>query len=317
MKNIIPISKFKEGQTIQGFYLCIEKKLRHTRTGELYIDILLRDQTGQVQAKIWNKVKELDKKFSAGDPVAVKGSVEIFIDDFQLVIQRINKATVQRYARYGFDPALIVPTSRFDANKMWKEVISIIRSIKNPYIKKLIYSVYTTNKHKLMKHPSTILHQYSYRSGFLEQTLSLAKAGKFFSRHYRLDSDLVLAGVFLFDIGKLEAIESNYKSNLSKAGNLLGHVALGRNIIMASAKKIKKFPSELLLQIEHIMLAQHNYNEGQSQVTPMFKEALLVSMITSLDSQMSIMKKIIEEDKDSQDFTSHYNFFKTTIYKKN
>jgi 23S rRNA maturation-related 3'-5' exoribonuclease YhaM len=65
------------------------------------------------------------------------------------------------------------------------------------------------------------------------------------------------------------------------------------------------------------MLAQHNYNEGQSQVTPMFKEALLISMITSLDSQMSIMKKIIEEDKDSQDFTSHYNFFKTTIYKKN
>ena len=87
MKNIVPISKFKEGQTVQGFYLCIEKKLRHTRTGELYIDILLRDQTGQVQAKIWNKVKELDKKFSAGDAVAAKGSVEIFIDDYQLVIQ--------------------------------------------------------------------------------------------------------------------------------------------------------------------------------------------------------------------------------------
>ena len=85
---------------------------------------------------------------------------------------------------------------------------------------------------------------------------------------------------------------------------------------MASAKKIKKFPSELLLQIEHIMLAQYNFKEGESQVNPMFKEALLVSMITSLDSQMSIMKKIIEDDQDSQDFTSHYNFFKTTIYKR-
>ena len=156
-----------------------------------------------------------------------------------------------------------------------------------------------------MKHPSTILHQYSYRSGFLEQTLSLARTGKFLARHYRLDIDLVLAGVFLFDIGKLEAIESSYKSNLSKAGNLLGHIALGRNIIMASAKKIKKFPSELLLQIEHIMLAQYNFKEGESQVNPMFKEALLISMITSLDSQMSIMKKIIEDDQDSQHFTSH------------
>ena len=70
MKNIIPISKFKEGQVVQGFYLCLEKKLRHTRTGELYIDIVLRDRTGQVQAKIWNKVKEYDAKFSAGDAVA-------------------------------------------------------------------------------------------------------------------------------------------------------------------------------------------------------------------------------------------------------
>ena len=117
MKNIIPISKFKEGQVVQGFYLCLEKKLRHTRTGDLYIDIVLRDRTGQIQAKIWNKVKEYDAKFSAGDAVAVKGSVETFIDEFQLVIQRINKATLQRYSRYGFDPALIVPTSRFDEKK--------------------------------------------------------------------------------------------------------------------------------------------------------------------------------------------------------
>jgi 3'-5' exoribonuclease len=104
---------------------------------------------------------------------------------------------------------------------------------------------------------------------------------------------------------------------LSKAGNLLGHVALGRDIIISAAKKIRKFPGELLLQIEHIMLTQQDYSEGKKQINPMFKEALIVSMITSLDSRMSIMKKIIEEDKDDDDFTSQYNFFKTTIYKKN
>ena len=86
-------------------------------------------------------MKELDKKFVAGDAVAIKGSVEIFVDEFQLVIEHINKATVQRYARYGFDPALIVPTSSFDPQKMWKEVVGVIRSIKNPLIKKLIFLV--------------------------------------------------------------------------------------------------------------------------------------------------------------------------------
>ena len=65
------------------------------------------------------------------------------------------------------------------------------------------------------------------------------------------------------------------------------------------------------------MLTQQSYHEGERQISPMFKEALVVSMITIMDSRMSIMKKIIEEDKDSDDFTSQYNFFKTTIYKKN
>ena len=65
------------------------------------------------------------------------------------------------------------------------------------------------------------------------------------------------------------------------------------------------------------MLTQQDYREGKRQINPMFKEALVISMITTLDSRMSIMKKIIEEDKDGDDFTSQYNFFKTTIYKKN
>ena len=57
MKSIIPISKFKSGETIQGFYLCVEKYLRHTRSGELYLDLLLKDQTGQINAKVWDNVK--------------------------------------------------------------------------------------------------------------------------------------------------------------------------------------------------------------------------------------------------------------------
>ena len=105
MKSIIPISKFKSGETIQGFYLCVEKYLRHTRSGELYLDLVLKDKTGQINAKVWDNVKEYEKKFKSGDPVALKGEVDLFLDKLQLNIKRINKATVQNYARYGFDPA--------------------------------------------------------------------------------------------------------------------------------------------------------------------------------------------------------------------
>ena len=78
MKSIVTISNFKEGKTIQGFFLCLEKSLRHSRNGDLYIDIILRDQTGKINAKIWDKVNEFDKKFQNGDAVAIKGTVEVY-----------------------------------------------------------------------------------------------------------------------------------------------------------------------------------------------------------------------------------------------
>ena len=87
MKKITDISNFKEGSSIQGFFLCAAKNLRHTRSGDLYIDIELRDITGHIAAKIWDNVHKLDKKFKAGNAVAVSGFVEHFIDHNQLIIK--------------------------------------------------------------------------------------------------------------------------------------------------------------------------------------------------------------------------------------
>ena len=59
MKSITSIDKFKEGESIQGFYLCFEKHIRHNRNGDLYIDLRLRDKSGSINAKIWDNVNGL------------------------------------------------------------------------------------------------------------------------------------------------------------------------------------------------------------------------------------------------------------------
>ena len=122
MKKLRPIKSFAEGDKVQGFYLCVSKHLRYTRTGDLYIDLELRDNTGHISGKIWNNVSELNTKFDAGNAVVISGNVESFLDHLHLVVKKINKATVQHYGRYGFDPANIVPTSKKDPLKMWKEI---------------------------------------------------------------------------------------------------------------------------------------------------------------------------------------------------
>jgi len=315
MKSIIPISKFKSGETIQGFYLCVEKYLRHTRSGELYLDLLLKDQTGQINAKVWDNVKEYEKKFKSGDPVALKGQVDLFLDKLQLNIKRINKATIQNYARYGFDPSLIVPTAKEDPKKMWKEVIKVVRSFKDPFLKKLCYNIYKNNKDKLLIYPATLSMNHNYRSGLLEHILSMSRSALTLARLYKLDRDLILTGILVHDIGKLREVNYDYESTLTKDGNLIGHLVISRDIVLEEANKIKKFPKGLLIKIEHIILShQAKYNWNNS-IKPAFKEALLVQSIKLMDGQLNVMDITFNEDRESGEFTNHFNYFKTHLYK--
>ena len=70
------IDEFKIGQNIYGFYQSIFKEKKISKNGDYYIDILLRDKTGQINAKIWKFCDFYDLMFNEGDLVAVKGIVK-------------------------------------------------------------------------------------------------------------------------------------------------------------------------------------------------------------------------------------------------
>ena len=315
MKPITQISSFKEGASIQGFYLCVEKHLRHTRAGDLYLDLILRDNSGTVPAKIWDKVDEFNEKFSAGSPVAIKGNIESFKDRLQLVIKKINIASVKNYGRYGFDPSLIVPTSPYNPNKMWKRVVQIIGKMKNPFLKKVVSNIFREHKDKLLIHPASVMMHHNYRSGFLEHILSMAKIAEKLTPLYKLDQDLVMAGVLLHDIGKLTEISSSLEAEYTDEGNFIGHIVIGRDMVREASGKIKGFPKILQQQLEHIILSHQGKFEWQSPKQPSFEEALLVHFIDNMDAKMNLMKLALEEDQQDGKWTDRKNIFRTALYK--
>ena len=315
MKPITQISSFKEGTSIQGFYLCVEKHLRHTRAGDLYLDLILRDNSGTVPAKIWDKVDEFNEKFSAGNPVAIKGNIESFKDRLQLVIKKINIASVKNYGRYGFDPSLIVPTSPYNPNKMWKRVVQIIGKMKNPFLKKVVSNIFREHKDKLLIHPASVMMHHNYRSGFLEHILSMAKIAEKLTPLYKLDQDLVMAGVLLHDIGKLTEISSSLEAEYTDEGNFIGHIVIGRDMVREASSKIKGFPKILQQQLEHIILSHQGKFEWQSPKQPSFEEALLVHFIDNMDAKMNLMKLALEEDQQDGKWTDRKNIFRTALYK--
>lgn len=316
MKKTTPIIEFKEGEKVQGFYLCSEKHVRHTRTGERYLDLLLRDRTGQINAKVWDKVSEYNDKFDGGDPVAVSGAVEIFLERPQLVVKRINRASVQAYGRYGYDPVEIVPSSEKDPKQMWKELMAIIKQIRNSHLRNLVMMIYQENKKKILSHPASVSIHHNYRSGYLEHVLSMAKIGEKLAPHYVLSKSLLLSGIILHDVGKIQEITSDLESSFTNEGQFIGHIIMGRDMVIKSAAKMKGFPKDLLLKLEHIILSHQGRYEWQSPRIPKFTEALLVHLIDNLDAKMNIMKHAILEDVEEGSWTSGRNIFHTPLYKE-
>ncbi|MFC1581808.1 3'-5' exoribonuclease YhaM family protein [Candidatus Neomarinimicrobiota bacterium] len=315
MKKIRTINSFSDGDKIQGFFLCTEKHLRYTKTRDIYIDLVLRDRTGKISAKIWDRVSEYKEKFSEGEAVVVAGTVETFLEKLQLVINRINRASVKTYGRYGYDPALVVPTSEFDPRQMWKELSVIIRKIKNPFLRNLVKIIYSKNKSKILVHPASIVMHHNYRSGYLEHVLSMAKIGLTLGPHYNVEQDLLITGILLHDVGKLVEITSDLESRYSDEGNFIGHIVIGRDMVRDTAKEIKKFPGELLLKLEHIILSHQGQYEWESPKKPKFQEALLVHLIDNLDAKMELMKSIIDDDIEEGGWTNRRNYFRIPIYK--
>lgn len=315
MKAITQINEFKEGADIRGFFLCVAKHLRNTRGGDLYLDLVLRDRTGQINAKLWKEVSEYHEKFSAGDAVVVAGQVDVYLDKLQLNIKKINVASVQSYGRYGFDPVLIVPSTKGDVKQMWKELTSYIKKINNKYLKMLVTSVYKEYKNKLLTHPASVVMHHNYRSGLLEHTLSMMHIGIPLAKHYKVDIDLLITGILLHDIGKVKEITSELEASYSDEGNLIGHIVLGRDIAVKAANKIKDFPPGLLQKVGHLILSHQGQYEWQSPKKPKFREALLLHLIDNMDAKMNLMEKAVDEDVEDGKWTSRRNYFKIPILK--
>lgn len=315
MKKIIPITDFKLNADIQGFYLCKGKHLRTTRAGELFLDLILQDKTGEIGAKIWDRVSDFADKFKTGDAVAVRGRVESYQDKLQLVIGRINKATQSRYGRYGFKEEDLVPTSSLDPQKLWADIGQVIQKMNNKFLKRLVTDIYRKNKKTIQNIPASISMHYPYRTGFLEHVHSMVQSGEQLAKHYQADVDLLLAGIFLHGIGKVKELSDTLIPRFTDEGNFIGHTILSRDMIREAATGIKGFPEELLIQLEHLIVTHEGVFGGRYASKAKIKEALLLQFLDHMDTKLNLFDRVLNDDSEDGDWTSRRNYFGTSLYK--
>lgn len=146
------IDGFREGWHISDVYLCKSKQIALTKNGKEYGNLVLQDKTGTVDAKLWDLGSPGVGNFEALDYVYIDADVTMFMGAKQLNVKRIRKADEGEYI-----PADYLPVSLKDVKQMYSELLALIASVKNPYLRKLLDSYFGARF--LRKHFSSTVRQ--------------------------------------------------------------------------------------------------------------------------------------------------------------
>jgi 3'-5' exoribonuclease len=132
---------------------------------------------------------------------------------------------------------------------------------------------------------------HAYIGGLLEHVVSLMGLACGIAAHYpELDSDLLLTGVVLHDIGKVDELRYTRGIDYSDEGRLLGHITIGTGLVRDKIKNIPGFPAPLATLVQHLILSHHGSYEFGSPALPQFPEAIALHFIDDLDSKMGSVR---------------------------
>jgi 3'-5' exoribonuclease len=299
------VRDLKDKDNVDSLFLVKEKNLGMGKNGRPFMSIVIGDQTGSIDGRVWDRVEDLNREFEAGDVVRVKGLIQIFQGRKQLIVHRVEKpdqSTIQ-VADY-------IPNSGKNTDDMFMELLTIVRSMKNEHLRQLTLDVIEDPEIKplFMQAPAAKTIHHAWRGGLLEHILSISKIMEFLATHYDfLNRDLLIFGAIFHDIGKVWELSYDGSLGYTDKGRLLGHMQLACELVDKKTARILGFPEDLRDMCKHIILSHHGKLEYGSPKRPKFMEAMLVAMVDDLDSKMNTIQTFIESERNLGDKWSRYH----------
>jgi len=308
------IDGFREGMHISDVYLCKSKQIALTKNGKEYGNLVLQDKTGTVDAKLWDLGSPGVGNFEALDYVYIDADVTMFMGAKQLNVKRIRKADEGEYI-----PADYLPVSLKDVKQMYSELLALIASVKNPYLRKLLDSYFGAPDFAkaFQFHSAAKSVHHGFVGGLLEHTLSVTKMCDYFAAAYpMLNRDLLLTAAIFHDIGKLKELSTFPENDYTDAGQLLGHIMIGAEWVGDAIKSIDGFPVVLANELKHCILAHHGELEFGSPKKPALVEALALSFADNIDAKMETFRELLVNVPENDTKWQGYNRFMETNFRR-
>jgi 3'-5' exoribonuclease len=287
MGFVSTIASLRAGDEVRGTFACVRKDRLKTRTGSTYLALELRDKTGSVQARAFRDADVLAGLFERGDLVSVVGRVERFRDELTVEVSDIRRA-----GQAGADEAQtlvmeeFLPVAYRDMEELDGFLEHLAHEVYDPGYKALLDSILADQELRaaFRRTPCTRAGHHAYLGGLLEHTVAVATlARELCDLHRRLNSDLLLTAAIVHDLGRMREFTYGAEIGLSEQGRMLGHLALGQQMLEERFADVRALDDGRKLALLHCVLSHHGASSapGGRFASP---EALALYRVNALDA---------------------------------
>lgn len=314
--NVKELKSIPEGVTQEFESLLIYKKAnsRTARNGSEFMMVELGDKTGTFAVTCFNDTPSFSffKNTPEGSIVRIAGYSDHYQGRFSPKVTQA--ATLSKEELSNIDVLEnLVESSLEDIDSLWNELNGYVNSIVHEGLRITVSQVLADIEPVFKVCPAAVSMHHAYRSGLLEHTVHVTRAGNALLPLYpQVNHDLAISGMILHDVGKTIEYEGGLTIKRSKTGILQGHVVLGYRIVRKAAMQSKLDP-QLLERLEHIILSHQGELEWGAAVMAATPEAVFVSMIDNLDAKMGMVQQAIRNSLESDIFSDYFAGLKSSI----
>lgn len=310
------VNQIQPRDSVDEIFRVADKQLRANRQGNDYILLQLNDRTGQISGLRWNANQHQYESFQRGHFLRIIGTAQLHNGNLQIIVQDFELV-----------PDEVVNLADFSANdpqeieSHWLELSGRLRGLQNPHLRRLGES-YLNDANlvaRLRRAPAGIKTHHAYEGGLLRHLVDLMRLATAVAPAYpQLDAEMLLMGVFLHDLGKLDELSYDGDLTYTDPGQLIGHLVQGVVDLERRAAALEQSPAgaippEILWRLSHMIVSHHGCLEHGSPKVPMTLEAIVLHYLDDMDAKINAATEIMRADRNSD---SRWTSFQAVLGRK-
>ncbi|HBH51273.1 MAG TPA: CMP-binding protein [Planctomycetaceae bacterium] len=310
------VNTLSDGDQVDEIYFLADRQIRVNRNASQYLLLELRDRTGTIIARMWNVSEENVAHIRAGEYGQVRGKVQLFQGALQMIA-----TTVTPIPAGQVNPDDFLRQSSRDLQALEVRLRELLGSISDPPLHRLMNCFLSDEllMADFCTAPAGMKAHHAYKGGLLEHVVNMLEiANRCADLLSGVDRNLLLAGIFLHDLGKIRELSYSGPYGYTDEGQLLGHLTICLEILVAKIAEVERvtgepFPYETALRLKHMVLSHHGTYEFGSPKLPMTPEAVALHQIDNLDAKVHEVSRDIAEDPNG---TSSFTPFNARLDRK-